>query len=235
MARRTKKRDDDLDLDADQIQSESDLDMMFEERRIAEYEVDRERDPGDWIANSIKDGAEMNAPDESLAGEEAIGEGTDMAIAQSALDLLRKEHTRITDMFSQYEATGSADAQLIAEALCSELTIHNQLEQEIFYPAVRAVAGDDGTEFLSQSAIDHDAVERLITDIRALDPGSPEHDEKMRMLIEDMGAHIEQEETMLFPLAEERLGDELIDLGRDLQDLRNQITLGADSITEDLS
>jgi hypothetical protein len=40
---------------------------------------------------------------------------------------------------------------------------------------------------------------------------------------------------MLFPFAEERLGDELIDLGRALVDLRNQITPGADSITEDLS
>jgi hemerythrin superfamily protein len=233
MARRTRKRDNDLDADA--IQSENDLDMMFETRRIAEHEIDREGDPGDWMADSIKDGAEMNVPDEHLAGEEAIGEAADAAIATSALDVLRAEHSRITDMFSQYEATGSADAQLISEAVCSELAIHNQLEQEIFYPAVRAVAGDDGTDFLAQSEIDHDAVERLISDIRALEPGTPEHDEKMRMLIEDMSAHIEQEETMLFPLAEERLGDELIDLGRDLTDLRNQITLGADSITEDLS
>lgn len=57
----------------------------------------------------------------------------------------------------------------------------------------------------------------------------------MHSLIAGMSAHIEQEETMLFPLAEERLGDELVKLGRDMQDLRNQITLGRDSVTEDLS
>ncbi|MGH8770179.1 MAG: hemerythrin domain-containing protein [Burkholderiales bacterium] len=239
MARKKPRKvsEEDLNLDAEDMQSESDLDMMTEERRIAEYQVEQDRDPGDWMANSIKDAAEMNIPDEVLAGEEAIDAGADAAIAQSALDLLRKEHTRITDMFSQYRASGSvvaADAQPISEAVCRDLAIHNQLEQEIFYPAVRAVAGDDGAEFLAQSHIDHDVVERLITDLRALAPGTPEHDDKMRSLIAGMSAHIEQEETMLFPLAEERLGDELVELGREMQDLRNQITLGSDSVTEDL-
>lgn len=228
--------EDDLNLESEDIQSESDRDLMLEERRIAEYQVEHERDPGDWMADRIKDGAEMNVPDENLAGEEAIGEGADAAIAQSALDFLGKEHTRITDMFAQYETSGSgivADAELISESLCSELAIHNQLEQEIFYPALREVAGEDGAEFLSQSLIDHDAVEGLITDLRALDPGTPEHDDKMRSLIAGMSVHIEQEETMLFPLAEERIGDVLIELGRAMQDLRNQITLGGDSLTED--
>jgi iron-sulfur cluster repair protein YtfE (RIC family) len=187
------------------------------------------------MADSIKDAAEMNIPDENLAGEEAIGAAANAAIAQSGLDLLRNEHTRLTDMFAQYQATGGADAQLISEVLLTELAIHNQLEQDIFYPVVRVVAGEDGAEFLAQSHIDHDVVERLVSDLRALDPAGPEHEEKMHSLIAGMSAHIEQEETMLFPLAEERLGDELVKLGRDMQDLRNQITLGRDSVTEDLS
>lgn len=99
---------------------------------------------------------------------------------------------------------------------------------------MRAVAEDDGAEFLAQSQIDHDMVERLITDLRALEPGTPEHDDKMRSLIAGMSVHIEQEETMLFPIAEEQLGDELVELGREMQDLRNQITLGGDSFIEDL-
>lgn len=235
MPKRKQRAEEDFELDAEDVQSENDSDMMLEERRMAEHQIKRERDPGDWMADSIKDAAEMNIPDENLAGEEAIGQGADAAIAQSAVDMLTKEHTRLTDMFAQYEATGTADALLISEALLAELAIHNQLEREIFYPAVRAVAGDDGADFIAQANIDHDVVERLITDLRALEPGSPDHDDKIRSLISEMSAHIEQEETMLFPLAEELLGDELVELGRDMQDLRNQITLGEDSITEDLS
>ncbi|MGH8727527.1 MAG: hemerythrin domain-containing protein [Burkholderiales bacterium] len=234
MAKRKARDLPEDDLEAED--AESDLDMMLEERRMAKYQIEQERDPADWMADRIKDGAEMNVPDENLAGEEAIGEGAGAVIAQSALDLLRKEHARITDMFSQYETADgevAADAQLISESVCNALTIHDQLEREIFYPAVREAVGDEGDEFVAQSQIDHDAVERLISDLRALDPGTPEHDETMRSLIEEMSIHIEQEETMLFPLAEERMGDELIELGRELQDLRNQITLGGDSITED--
>jgi hemerythrin superfamily protein len=236
MAEKTRElAEEDLELNADDAESENDLDMVLEERRITHYQIGQERDPGDWMADSIKDAAEMNIPDENLAGEEAIGAATDAAIAQSGLDLLRNEHTRLTDMFAQYQSTGGADAQLISEVLLTELAIHNQLEQDIFYPAVRVVAGEDGAEFLAQSHIDHDVVERLVSDLRALDPAGPEHEEKMHSLIAGMSAHIEQEETMLFPLAEERLGDELVKLGRDMQDLRNQITLGRDSVTEDLS
>jgi hemerythrin superfamily protein len=234
MVKRNRKKrevpEEDLNFEPEEVQSESDLDMMLEERQM------KEGDQGDWMAESIKNAAEMNVPDETLAGEEAIGEAADAAIAQSALDLLRRDHARIMDMFAQYEASDeavAADAQLIAESLCTELTIHNQLEQEIFYPAVRAVAGDDGAEFLAQSHIDHDVVERLVTDLRALTPGTPEHDDKMRSLISGMSAHIEQEETMVFPLAEERLGDELVELGREMVDLRNQITFGRESISED--
>lgn len=236
MAEKTRElAEEDLELNADDVESENDLDMVLEERRITHYQIGQERDPGDWMADSIKDAAEMNIPDENLAGEEAIGAAANAAIAQSGLDLLRNEHTRLTDMFAQYQATGGADAQLISEVLLTELAIHNQLEQDIFYPAVRVVAGEDGAEFLAQSHIDHDVVERLVSDLRALDPAGPEHEEKMHSLIAGMSAHIEQEETMLFPLAEERLGDELVKLGRDMQDLRNQITLGRDSVTEDLS
>lgn len=236
MAEKTRElAEEDLELNADDVESENDLDMVLEERRITHYQTGQERDPGDWMADSIKDAAEMNIPDENLAGEEAIGAAANAAIAQSGLDLLRNEHTRLTDMFAQYQATGGADAQLISEVLLTELAIHNQLEQDIFYPAVRVVAGEDGAEFLAQSHIDHDVVERLVSDLRALDPAGPEHEEKMHSLIAGMSAHIEQEETMLFPLAEERLGDELVKLGRDMQDLRNQITLGRDSVTEDLS
>jgi hemerythrin superfamily protein len=236
MAEKTRElAEEDLELNADDVESENDLDMVLEERRITHYQIGQERDPGDWMADSIKDAAEMNIPDENLAGEEAIGAAADAAIAQSGLDLLRNEHTRLTDMFAQYQSTGGADAQLISEVLLTELAIHNQLEQDIFYPAVRVVAGEDGAEFLAQSHIDHDVVERLVSDLRALDPAGPEHEEKMHSLIAGMSAHIEQEETMLFPLAEERLGDELVKLGRDMQDLRNQITLGRDSVTEDLS
>lgn len=95
MARKKPKQasQEDLSLEAEDIQSESDLDMMTEERRIAEYQVEQDRDPGDWMANSIKDAAEMNVPDETLAGEEAIGEGAEAAIAQSALDLLQGAHS----------------------------------------------------------------------------------------------------------------------------------------------
>lgn len=166
MAEKTRElAEEDLELNADDVESENDLDMVLEERRITHYQIGQERDPGDWMADSIKDAAEMNIPDENLAGEEAIGAATDAAIAQSGLDLLRNEHTRLTDMFAQYQSTGGADAQLISEVLLTELAIHNQLEQDIFYPAVRVVAGEDGAEFLAQSHIDHDVVERLVSDL----------------------------------------------------------------------
>ena len=55
----------------------------------------------------------------------------------NAVDMLKKDHQTVADLFNQFERAGTGDRQAIATQIFNELTIHAGLEEEIFYPAVR--------------------------------------------------------------------------------------------------
>lgn len=55
----------------------------------------------------------------------------------NAVDMLKKDHQTVTDLFNQFEHAESGEREAIATQIFNELTIHATLEEEIFYPAVR--------------------------------------------------------------------------------------------------
>src|SRR5205814_8188280 len=55
-----------------------------------------------------------------------------------AIALLRADHKHVSELFEQYESTrSSAKKKTLVAAICRELGIHAQIEEEIFYPAVK--------------------------------------------------------------------------------------------------
>ncbi|WP_447986146.1 hemerythrin domain-containing protein [Nitrospira sp. Nam74] len=55
----------------------------------------------------------------------------------NAVDMLKKDHETVTDLFGQFERAEVGERQAIATQIFNELTLHTILEEEIFYPAVR--------------------------------------------------------------------------------------------------
>ena len=72
------------------------------------------------------------------------------------------------------------------------LEIHAQLEEEIFYPALRAIAD---TEFVEKSVPEHDQMRRLITQLRNLEPADASYDETFFELMNIVMHHVADEET----------------------------------------
>lgn len=176
---------------------------------------------------------EMNVWDEELKGEDSIMQDPVEGMSQSATDMLRADHVRISALFHEYQtASGlpSPDTRLIAERVCEELAVHSQIEEELFYPAVRAVAGDDTVDYVVKSFADHARAKDLISEVRAREPGTPEHNAAFQSLIDEVTAHVDQEESMLLPFAEDALGDELIELGQRMVELREQIAGPGESL-----
>src|ERR1700682_2891852 len=89
-----------------------------------------------------------------------------------ALQLLRDDHRRVKDLFKQFEEADDkrAKGQLVAEAL-TELEIHAELEEEIFYPAVRKEADPDPGE-MDEAEEEHHVVKLLIGELRRMKPGA---------------------------------------------------------------
>ena len=61
-----------------------------------------------------------------------------MADTQDAIALLKADHRKVEDLFARFEGARKTDKQRLAKQICTELTVHSIIEEEIFYPACRA-------------------------------------------------------------------------------------------------
>ncbi|MCK7497743.1 MAG: hemerythrin domain-containing protein [Comamonadaceae bacterium] len=105
--------------------------------------------------------------------------------------------------------------------ICTALEIHAQLEEEIFYPSLRETGID--VDQLDKSVPEHDQMRSLIERVRSLDADDPAQAEAMCELMRTVMHHVAEEETQLLPLAEERLGDRLAELGAKMTERRMQL------------
>jgi hemerythrin superfamily protein len=143
-------------------------------------------------------------------------------ISPSVTNMIRMDHTHVLTTFHQYHPDTSARVKRgLADTICVALEIHAQLEEEIFYPAMRAIAE---TDFMSKSVPDHDQMRRLITQLRNLAPDEPSFDETFFQLMNAVMHHVADEETLLLPTAERVLGDRLGELGAEMTKRRMQLT-----------
>jgi hypothetical protein len=116
-----------------------------------------------------------------------------MATSQpDAIALLKTDHRKVEDLFEQFgKATRTERKLALAREICTELTVHTIIEEEIFYPACKGqVEGDT----LDEAYVEHDGAKILIAEIEASDPGQPFYDAKVTVLSEAIRHHVKEEE-----------------------------------------
>ena len=145
--------------------------------------------------------------------------------SQDAIALLKADHRKVEELFEQFEkAKGEGRKQKLALEICTELTIHTILEEEIFYPALEGKVDED---LLKESFVEHDAAKVMIAEIEAGEPSDEFYDAKVKVLSEEIEHHVEEEEKPkegLFAQARaaevdlDALGAQMIMLKERLQD-----------------
>lgn len=146
------------------------------------------------------------------AGIDSLRATASRAVKPSITTMIRVDHSHVLAVFRRFrpDTSDSRKRALIRNA-CLALEVHAQLEEEIFYPALRQVAGS--SEVLDKSAPEHDRMRALIRELRARSSADGDCDETFRELIRLVLHHVADEETVLLPLAEELLADRLGELG----------------------
>jgi len=115
--------------------------------------------------------------------------------AQDAVALLKQDHRTVEDLFEQYEkASGDGRKQKLATEICTELSIHTMIEEEIFYPACEGKVEED---LLKESYVEHDAAKVLVAEIIAGEPSDEFYDSKVKVLQEEIEHHVQEEEKRL--------------------------------------
>jgi hemerythrin superfamily protein len=115
-----------------------------------------------------------------------------------ALALLKADHKEVSEMFEKFENARSTKEKL-AHQICQALTVHAQIEEEIFYPAAREALGEDGKDLLDEAKVEHNSLKMLISEIEDSSLGDDLFDARVKVLGEYVKHHVKEEEGEIFP------------------------------------
>lgn len=116
---------------------------------------------------------------------------------KTALELLKADHEAVAEMFAEYEQTHTASKKKkLAADICNALTVHAQVEEEIFYPEVKAALKDKS--LVPEAAVEHAVIKDLIAQIEGDQEGGEMYDATVKVLSEYVKHHIKEEQGELF-------------------------------------
>lgn len=117
---------------------------------------------------------------------------------QEAIALLKADHKVVSMLFEQYEnARSSTKKKALVSQICTELSIHAQIEEEVFYPQVQAELKDK--ELIPEAIVEHATLKDLIAQIEDGEPEDELYDAKVKVLSEYVKHHVKEEQNELFP------------------------------------
>ncbi len=117
-----------------------------------------------------------------------------------AIALLRADHKHVSALYDQYEKTRSAaKKKSLVASICLELSVHAQVEEEIFYPAVKAALKDK--EMVPEAQVEHATLKELIAQVKDKEPDGEMFDAKIKVMSEYTKHHVKEEQNEMFPKA----------------------------------
>jgi len=130
---------------------------------------------------------------------------------QRAATLLRAEQTLVSDLFKRFDAARApaAKREIVAD-ICTELGVHTQVVEDIFYPEVKAALRDH--ELIHEAEVEHRSLKELIAQLKNLAPDDDFYDLKVKVLGECVKHHVKEEHFEMFPKVNHAILD-MVELG----------------------
>lgn len=117
---------------------------------------------------------------------------------KDAVALLKADHEVVSQLFAEYEKTRStANKKALVAEICTELSVHAQIEEEIFYPAVESALKDK--MLVPEAKVEHASVMDLIEQLEGVEPDGEMYDAKVKVLSEYVKHHVKEEQDEMFP------------------------------------
>lgn len=148
-------------------------------------------------------------------------QGNGSSKTQDAIGLLRADHQLVSGLFAQYEKARSTPKKMeLVSQICAELTVHAQVEEEIFYPAVKQALKDK--ELIPEATVEHATLKDLIAQVEGVAPDGEMFDAKIKVLSEYVKHHVKEEENEIFPKAKSAKLD-MAELGAQLATRKHEL------------
>ena len=141
-----------------------------------------------------------------------------------AIEMLKADHRRVRALLQRYDKTDDqAMKQRIVAELFVELELHTQLEETVFYPAFADETNRQGQELVEASLEAHEQIDVLVEELRGLEADQEAFAAKFQELRTKVEQHVQEEESQMFPQAEQELEDQLEDLRDEMQEIKEQL------------
>ena len=144
-----------------------------------------------------------------------------------ATTLLIRDHEAVKKLFAQYDAAGDEayrTKQTLFDTIKSELLVHMDIEETIFYPTVKATPSEELKDEIREADEEHHVAKLLIAEISKMKPEDEQFDAKVTVLKENIEHHVREEEGEMFPNVKKRLGKERLEqLGEEMEDRKESL------------
>ena len=121
-----------------------------------------------------------------------------------------------------FNSDRKATKKKLADQICQALTVHTEIEEEIFYPAFKRALKDK--ELVPEATVEPATLNDLIGQVAGVAPDGEMYDAKVKVLSEYVKHHVKEEQNEMFPKAKDSKLD-LLALGAQLAERKQQLLL----------
>jgi iron-sulfur cluster repair protein YtfE (RIC family) len=136
----------------------------------------------------------------------------------NAIDLLKEDHDRVDRLFQKVQATQEGEHMDLFEQIYQELEVHTHIEETIFYPQIKE-GGDEELQKLTAEAVEeHRQAKMFLRELNAMKNEGERFEAKLKVLMEDIKHHVQEEEGQMFPMVREQFDEYTLQtLGQELE------------------
>ena len=141
-----------------------------------------------------------------------------------AIAMLKADHQKVKGLFKDFEDLSDRSKiskKKISDQICHELWMHTEIEEQIFYPAVRDAISD--SDLMDEALVEHAGAKTLVAEISEMNPDDDLYDAKVKVLSEQIDHHVREEEDEMFPKVR-KSGLDLAALGQQMLQLKESLS-----------
>lgn len=136
----------------------------------------------------------------------------------NAIDLLKADHDRVESLFEKFKQNETGSNGALFRRIRDELETHTHIEEKIFYPAAMKRGKADLKKIIREGLEEHAQVKDLLADLGKMTSRNKQFNAKLKVVVENVEHHVEEEEGEMFPLAEDQFSDtQLEKLGAEME------------------
>ncbi|HXF16816.1 MAG TPA: hemerythrin domain-containing protein [Burkholderiales bacterium] len=145
---------------------------------------------------------------------------------QDATQILAADHKKVSKIFAEFEKIKDRDSegkQQLVKKACDELTVHAQVEEEIFYPALHEALKESDQDLVDEAEVEHASIKQLIETLKTCDPEDRHYDASVMVLSEYVKHHVKEEQDEIFPKARKAKDLDLKQMGEEIMARKMQL------------